>query len=146
MNQSLEKPTGNTEFARYLRTGKWRILELKFNPYHDPQNGRFTYASGGVRSGSANATPPKATATVGAKLGKAPVSRFSPLHPANHGIHVVKKGDTLSGIAATRKGLKLSDLAEFMESIRLTLLARGKISGCQIRRTLMRERWRKINL
>lgn len=41
-------------FAIYLRTGR-RIhfkvptgIELKFNPYHDPRNGQFTFAPGGV--------------------------------------------------------------------------------------------------
>lgn len=41
-------------FARYLRTGRWpnkaQATEHKFNPYHDPRNGRFTFAPGGPRS------------------------------------------------------------------------------------------------
>lgn len=41
-------------FEIYLRTGK-RLArpeapERKFNPYHDPRNGRFTFAPGGPRS------------------------------------------------------------------------------------------------
>jgi hypothetical protein len=40
-------------FEHYLRTGQ-RIepnaVERKFNPYHDPRNGRFTFAPGGPRS------------------------------------------------------------------------------------------------
>lgn len=42
-------------FAHWLRTGivppepdKQAEAELKFNPYHDPANGRFTFATGGV--------------------------------------------------------------------------------------------------
>lgn len=45
-------------FASYLRTGRAEVdaelltaaseTELKFNPYHDPRNGRFTFAPGGV--------------------------------------------------------------------------------------------------
>lgn len=37
-------------FAHYLRTGRRPELELKFNPYHDPRNGQFTFAPGGPRS------------------------------------------------------------------------------------------------
>jgi len=39
----------------WLRTGRWPTvrsangLELKFNPYHDRQNGRFTFGPGGSR-------------------------------------------------------------------------------------------------
>lgn len=43
-------------FEHYIRTGR-RLspqgepeVELKFNPYHDPRNGRFTFAPGGPRS------------------------------------------------------------------------------------------------
>lgn len=40
-------------FARWLRTGHLATarrddgIELKFNPYHDPRNGQFTFAPGG---------------------------------------------------------------------------------------------------
>ncbi|WP_267396935.1 MULTISPECIES: hypothetical protein [unclassified Sphingomonas] len=43
-------------FAAWLRTGKLPPvrgadgLELKFNPYHDPRDGRFTFAPGGARA------------------------------------------------------------------------------------------------
>lgn len=43
-------------FSHWLRTGFWpaippeRGVECKFNPYHDPTNGRFTFAPGGPRS------------------------------------------------------------------------------------------------
>jgi hypothetical protein len=41
-------------FRLYLRTGQ-RVragdaVEVKFNPYHDPRNGQFTFAPGGPRS------------------------------------------------------------------------------------------------
>ena len=52
----LSHDTGRRAFALWLRTGKVPIadaasadgVELKFNPYHDPRNGRFTFAPGGV--------------------------------------------------------------------------------------------------
>lgn len=43
-------------YAHWLRTGRWLGpygpdgRELKFNPYHDPRNGQFTFAPGGPRS------------------------------------------------------------------------------------------------
>lgn len=43
-------------YSHRLRTGKWLRpyasdgRELKFNPYHDPRNGQFTFAPGGPRS------------------------------------------------------------------------------------------------
>lgn len=43
-------------FSLWLRTGRWPVvqqpdaIERKFNPYHDPRNGQFTFAPGGPRS------------------------------------------------------------------------------------------------
>ena len=44
-------------FELYLRTGRYLLesknqdeLEHKFSPYHDPENGQFTFAPGGPRS------------------------------------------------------------------------------------------------
>ncbi len=50
-----------TAFSRWLRTGKVPSalgpdgLELKFNPWHDPADGRFTFAGAGRREGSSKA-------------------------------------------------------------------------------------------
>lgn len=43
------------DFSIWLRTGRPPTrtadgIELKFNPYHDPRNGQFTFAPGGPRS------------------------------------------------------------------------------------------------
>jgi len=58
-DKSFAPPTKSPEraaFEYYLRTGR-RLspqgdpeVEVKFNPYHDPRNGRFTFAPGGPRS------------------------------------------------------------------------------------------------
>jgi len=45
------------DFSTWMRTGRLPAersgaLELKFNPYHDPRNGRFTFAPGGAGYGS----------------------------------------------------------------------------------------------
>lgn len=52
-------------FLRYLRTGQRadmrelaHRLERKFNPYHDPQNGQFTFGPGRGRTGSSPAVNP----------------------------------------------------------------------------------------
>lgn len=43
-------------FSVWLRTGRWpraetaRSVEVKFNPWHDPRNGQFTFGPGGPRS------------------------------------------------------------------------------------------------
>ncbi|MBN8849033.1 MAG: hypothetical protein J0I73_13190 [Sphingomonas sp.] len=40
-------------FSMWLRTGRWPVArgadgtELKFNPWHDPGDGRFTFANTG---------------------------------------------------------------------------------------------------
>mgnify|MGYP003632579292 CR=1 FL=1 len=45
-------------FSVWLRTGRWptllRSVELKFNPWHDPENGRFTFAGTGRYFGRGN--------------------------------------------------------------------------------------------
>lgn len=51
-------------FQHFLRTGR-RLdlrtleepLEFKFNPYHDPRNGQFTFAPGGSREGGGSGLP-----------------------------------------------------------------------------------------
>lgn len=52
-----KKSAERLAFEHYLRTGRRlspqmgsQEVEHKFNPYHDPRNGRFTFAPGGPRS------------------------------------------------------------------------------------------------
>lgn len=57
---SLEAISAREAFVHYLRTGRRTVIEAhvpakapveaKFNPYHDPRNGQFTFAPGGPRS------------------------------------------------------------------------------------------------
>jgi hypothetical protein len=61
INQSLSKSPEVRAFGHYLRTGR-RLsvgqlaavspIETKFNPYHDPKDGRFTFGPGGSGGGS----------------------------------------------------------------------------------------------
>lgn len=45
-----------TAFSTWMRTGRWPrpeatpSVEVKFNPWHDPRNGQFTFGPGGPRS------------------------------------------------------------------------------------------------
>lgn len=49
------------DFSVWIRTGRWprrgdsRAIERKFNPWHDPANGRFTFAGAGGYSGTGGA-------------------------------------------------------------------------------------------
>ncbi len=48
----------HTGFSHWLRTGRWpgpvatQGVERKFNPWHDPDDGRFTFAGTGRHFGS----------------------------------------------------------------------------------------------
>jgi LysM repeat protein len=119
---------GRPAFASFLRSGRWiaeedqsadqQPSERKYNHNHDPRNGRFTFAPGGGGSTntniSLNVTPIRASqaAAAGARRAPSKLSKFSPLYPANHTVLVVKRGDTLTKIAAARRGLRIEDLAE----------------------------------
>lgn len=103
MNRENET-TGRTtrdDFAAFLRTGQ--RVEWKFNPYHDPRDGRFTTAEGA--GGSASAPRPRRPPP------RTYVSPSDPKNPRNHTGYTVKAGDSLTKIASQRKGLRASDLA-----------------------------------
>lgn len=119
-------------FEVYLRTRQVRVegkLEVKFNPWHDPAVGRFTFRNSGTRFGTGSesnfARRPGRTDPRVMRLGNArraaldPVdpAKFQPDNPRNHGIHIVRKGESIGSIAHTRKGLRPRDLAE-LNSIR----------------------------
>lgn len=103
-----------SRFELYLRTGRTisrpaaqAAVEVKFNPWHDPENGRFTFAGMGryYRGGGSGSRGDSAA------TGNPGYEHFHPQHPRNHTIHLVRRGDTLTRIAALRKGLRVSDLA-----------------------------------
>ncbi|UZK66386.1 hypothetical protein [Sphingomonas sp. M1-B02] len=55
VQDTLRRRPERTAFEKYLRTGRSPFcdpssVEYKFNPYHDPRNGQFTFAPGGPRS------------------------------------------------------------------------------------------------
>ena len=67
-NPSVElKSLARLAFAHYLRTGQClpesafgpaRVRrEVKFNPFHDPRDGRFTFATGGGLAAGVAARP-----------------------------------------------------------------------------------------
>lgn len=119
-------------FEIYLRTG-CRLpagVEVKFNPWHDPENGRFTFASSGryfsrdVQTGSSHQSNngrkrSQATPALNGRVGLAPrgevpdpdYRHFDPKDPRNHSTYTVRRGDTLAVIARQRKGLTATELA-----------------------------------
>lgn len=120
------QPTG---FETYLRTGRRSfqgVIERKFNPWHDPEDGRFTFKDQGryFPNGGSGAR----NSSFGGGRGRSPQNagvafvqdtdaaraayRNDPHNPRNHTIYVVRKGDNLTRIAAARKGLAVTDLAE----------------------------------
>ncbi|MFZ2995434.1 DNA/RNA non-specific endonuclease [Sphingobium sp.] len=118
-----------TAFGLYLRTGR-RIapidVEVKYNPWHDEETGRFTFAGqgrhfgpgssggsfrGGGSFGGAGAQDSSSSPSPRRDGGTLERRANSPHHPANHSVHTVQPGDTLSRIAARRKGLTPRSLA-----------------------------------
>ena len=73
MPGGLQRGSRDTAFSIYLRTGQ-RVavgpIELKFNPYHDPRNGQFTFAPGGSVG---NAAPRRAARPTPGKTPPKPV-------------------------------------------------------------------------
>jgi hypothetical protein len=107
-------------FEIYLRTGRVvrepEGVELKFNPWHDPDDGRFTFAGQGRYFGSGGTSQQARPAGRGdggasGSWTSPRFERFDPKNPANHSIYRAKRGDTLTSIAARRHGLRVADLA-----------------------------------
>ena len=107
-------------FERYVRTGirssaQSRSIEVKFNPWHDPANGRFTFSGQGRYSGAGSTTsadaPRNQRQSRANATGDPDYGRFDPRDPRNRTIYVVKPGDSLTKIAQLRKGLTIDDLA-----------------------------------
>ncbi|WP_174297543.1 DNA/RNA non-specific endonuclease [Sphingomonas bacterium] len=111
-------------FGHWRRTGRliladprWGAREVKFNPHHDPKDGRFTFGEGG--SAGMSRPPKTSTRQTGRedpriaaddRARKARVWANSVQNPENQEIYTVQKGDTLTKIAAMRTDLTPSDL------------------------------------
>jgi len=114
-----------TAFSIWLRTGR-RVehapIEVKFNPWHDREDGRFTFVGQGNYFPQGGRTSKAAAVSDGFGGGgasgswgrqAAPRQTFGehdPQNPRNHSVYIVRPGDTLRRIAAQRKGLRVSDL------------------------------------
>lgn len=107
-----------TAFSIWLRTGR-RVeaapVEVKFNPWHDREDGRFTFVGQGnyfPRGGRLQASATQGRQPTGGGGAHGTWGDGRDLHsPENHSIYTVRPGDTLISIAARRKGLRVSDLA-----------------------------------
>jgi hypothetical protein len=117
-----------TAFETYLRTGRRSLqgmVERKFNPWHDPEDGRFTFKNQGryfpgeessgrrPRVEVRRAAPSQQAGDAFAQETDAARSQREddPRNPRNHAIYVVRNGDNLTRIAGMRKGLAVADLA-----------------------------------
>jgi LysM repeat protein len=104
-----------TAFEAYLRTGRRTPaakIEFKFNPWHDPEDGRFTFAGRGnyfPRSGLVSAR--HRPQDFGGGGGASGSWGNDPSDSQNHVLYAVRRGDTLTRIARQRKGLTAADLA-----------------------------------
>lgn len=120
-------------FSIYLRTG-YRAppgVELKFNPWHDSENGRFTfvgqgryYPNGYVGQDRTQRDREAAAKDIRDAYGgrRQPSYRdpyvpdrsdLDPWHPKNWRVYVARPGDSLAKIARTRKWLTVEYLARF---------------------------------
>ena len=97
----MTKSDQRRAFAMWLRTGRITFadhVELKFNPWHDPENGRFTFAGAGhssergvgtARQGPGRAVPrpaggsPALRTGIATRSGAAPAPALLPATPAN---------------------------------------------------------------
>lgn len=108
--EGAELGSVTVDFSVFIRTGRLtplqRPVEVKFNPYHDPQNGQFTFAPGGARV----AGEPQ-TRFQGGGGASGDYASPDPRDVRHQSIYTVKRGDTLSSIAKRRKGLTPADLA-----------------------------------
>ncbi|WP_070155642.1 DNA/RNA non-specific endonuclease [Sphingobium phenoxybenzoativorans] len=120
-DQGSGRRTSPTAFSIYLRTGR-RVdashIEVKYNPWHDEENGRFTFAGQGkyfpAGSSAKVNVDGKVTRSDWARPDKDWVPDRSHLradHPKNHSIYVVRPGDSLVRIARQRRGLTAYDLS-----------------------------------
>lgn len=117
-----------TAFEFYLRSGRaLSPTEFKFNPWHDPEDGRFTFAgqgrhfAGGFRPGgpgirsrgsARGASDGRRGDDAARSSGRtAARSRTDPKNPRNYSLYTVKRGDSLTKIARLRNGLTAADLA-----------------------------------
>jgi LysM repeat protein len=120
-NSASDRRATPTAFSIYLRTGR-RVdvsqVEVKYNPWHDEDDGRFTFAGQGqyVAAGSSGKVniDGKVSRSDWGRPDKDWVpdrSRLRADHPDNYSIFIVERGDSLSSIARRRKGLTARDLA-----------------------------------
>lgn len=99
------------------------LVEVKFNPWHDREDGRFTFVGQGNYfprgwRAEAQATGRRSPGDrAGTRASRDEVTdaerafiRNDPKNSRNHGIYTVKPGDTLTAIAARRRGLRVADL------------------------------------
>jgi hypothetical protein len=94
-------------FAIWIRTGRLPTVgddgvERKFNPYHDPRNGRFTFAPGGPRALSRVVISQRRTPYVRPEEPGATEKRSQPIGGAVEGLAVEPSGPSKPGEGLNR--------------------------------------------
>lgn len=103
--------TSIIDFGLWLRTGRVRRpVEFKFNGWHDPDDGKFTHVGAGRYFPQGSRAAPKPRRSGGQRATPA-YSVHDPRNPHNYSVVRVQRGDTLTKLAARRRGLKAPDLA-----------------------------------
>lgn len=121
-------------FSSWLRTGRLPLVrgpdgvELKFNPWHDPDDGRFTFAGSGTRSGSGNGRPSAAASgrapTIGGRdgawlkrVGTTPTVATSRLKQASNDPKTTRVESRPKPGAESTPGNRPNPAAEFVEGV-----------------------------
>jgi LysM repeat protein len=108
--QSESKPIG--DFEHWLRTGRVRRpMEFKFNGWHDADDGKFTHVGAGRYFPPGSRAAPKPRPSGSGKRAAPAYTVHDPRHPNNYSVVQVRRGDTLTKLAESRRGLTVSDLA-----------------------------------
>ena len=121
--------TQQSAFARWLRTGRRPVarasaeIELKFNPWHDPEDGRFTFAGAGQYHGSSGGvgTSDRRPTSLGQnnsqKPGFAAGSTRETLRTRQPANFVKKPKGRSEPIGASRPGDRPNPAAEFLGGV-----------------------------
>ena len=130
----MTKSDQRRAFAMWLRTGRITFadhVELKFNPWHDPENGRFTFAGAGhssergvgtARQGPGRAVPRPAGGTpalrtgIATRSGAAPAPALLPGTPAN-GAVVEPLAQKPVATSSSRPGRSANAATEFISGV-----------------------------
>jgi LysM repeat protein len=86
-------------------------VEFKFNGWHDADDGKFTHVGAGRYFPPGSRAAPKPRPSGSGKRAAPAYTVHDPRNPSNYSVVQVRRGDTLTKLAESRRGLTGSDLA-----------------------------------